>query len=60
MFFAFTVPILALSGNADEKDKEEARLAGMDGYMTKPYSLKELRTSIQNFALCRYQKKLEK
>lgn len=37
-----SVPIIAMSGNAYAKDKEDARNAGMTGYMCKPVSMKEL------------------
>ena len=29
-------PIIALTGNAFEKDREEARAVGMDGFLSKP------------------------
>jgi two-component system sensor histidine kinase/response regulator len=33
---AGTVPIVAMTANAFAEDIEEARQAGMDGYLTKP------------------------
>jgi CheY-like chemotaxis protein len=36
------VPIIALSGNAQECDKSSALEAGMDDYLTKPHTRLEL------------------
>ena len=37
-----TAPIVVLSGRADSTDKVEARAAGADDYVTKPFSMDEL------------------
>jgi CheY-like chemotaxis protein len=36
------VPIIAMTANAFEEDKREAKRAGMDGHLAKPIDLKEL------------------
>ena len=41
------VPILMLSGRAQESDREKGLAAGADGYITKPVSMKELHLKIQ-------------
>ncbi|MGH1414646.1 MAG: ATP-binding protein [Pelagimonas sp.] len=39
-------PIIALTGNAFEKDQKEAKEAGMDGFLTKPVRRQELLQTI--------------
>jgi CheY-like chemotaxis protein len=36
------IPIIAMTANAFEEDKREAKRAGMDGHLAKPIDLKEL------------------
>jgi two-component system alkaline phosphatase synthesis response regulator PhoP len=43
-----TTPILFCSGKAYEKDKEEALVAGAQGYLTKPVDFSELGETIAN------------
>ena len=40
------IPIIAITAYASEKDKEDAIEAGLDDFMTKPISPKELRNKI--------------
>jgi len=50
------VPILMLSGRAQESDREKGLAAGADGYITKPVSMKELHLKIQEVvSRCRTQ-----
>lgn len=39
----FHTPIVAMSANAFIEDREKARVSGMDGYITKPVSIEEIR-----------------
>jgi CheY-like chemotaxis protein len=41
------VPIVILSVRSAEKDKQEARQAGANDYLTKPFSIRELLSHIQ-------------
>jgi signal transduction histidine kinase/ligand-binding sensor domain-containing protein/CheY-like chemotaxis protein/HPt (histidine-containing phosphotransfer) domain-containing protein len=43
------IPIIALTAGIGKEDKERCIAAGMDGYLTKPFSISELRDSIQDF-----------
>ena len=39
---SMTIPIIAMSANAFEEDKQQARQAGMTGYLVKPVSREKL------------------
>mmetsp|Transcript_10976 Transcript_10976/g.28809 ORF Transcript_10976/g.28809 Transcript_10976/m.28809 type:complete len:817 (-) Transcript_10976:1306-3756(-) len=43
------LPIVALSGNTEDKDKEDAYAAGIDHYMTKPYKMGDIRSAVETF-----------
>ena len=43
------IPIIALTGHAFEKDKEEALSAGMDDFISKPFKIDELLETIKKF-----------
>lgn len=45
------VPIVALSGNSQEQDKREAEKAGMDDYLTKPYSRDDLERVLTQYGI---------
>lgn len=44
------IPVVMLTGLGDELDKELAKQMGADGYITKPFSLKDLRKTIGRFS----------
>jgi len=44
------LPIIALTANALEGDRERCIDAGMDGYVAKPFSREDLRRAIEQFA----------
>jgi len=39
-------PIIALTAGVNTEDRRKCELAGMDGYLTKPFSLTELKTAL--------------
>lgn len=43
------VPVIALTGHALPGDRERCLDAGMDGYLTKPIRLDDLRAALQQF-----------
>lgn len=45
---ARSIRIVAMTANTDTKDREACRAAGMDGYVTKPIDLDELRAVIED------------
>ncbi|MFN8547739.1 MAG: response regulator [Candidatus Eisenbacteria bacterium] len=44
------LPIIALTANALEGDRERCLVAGMDGYVSKPFSRDDLRRALEQFA----------
>jgi len=44
-----TTPILAITGNNSEEDKAACRMAGMNGFLTKPIKPEQLEAVIQRF-----------
>ena len=47
--FAQTVPIIAMSANAFDEDKEKPRAAGMNAHLAKPIEPKDLFETLQSF-----------
>jgi CheY-like chemotaxis protein len=43
------VPIVALTAGSDNEDKVRCRQAGMDGYLTKPFSISDIKMSIDKY-----------
>ena len=41
------VPIIALTAGSDDEDKDRCRQAGMDGYLTKPFSISDIQKNIE-------------
>jgi CheY-like chemotaxis protein len=41
------LPILALTANASEQDRQAAEAAGMDGFLTKPLLLEALQSALE-------------
>ncbi len=46
---AKTVPILAMTANAFQEDREKSRLAGMDGHLSKPVAPQELYAALRKW-----------
>ena len=46
---AQTIPIIALSANAFEEDKQNSRRAGMNGHIAKPVDFDELAAVLQEW-----------
>jgi len=42
-------PIIGLSGRAMEGDREAALAKGMDGYLTKPFTVPELKSALEEW-----------
>ena len=43
------VPIVALTAGSDKEDKERCRRAGMDGYLTKPFSISDIQKHLNKY-----------
>ena len=43
------IPIVALTAGIGKEDRDQCSAAGMDGYLTKPFSISELSESIRKF-----------
>lgn len=43
------IPIIALTAGIGKEDKDQCNAAGMDGYLTKPFSISELSDAIRQF-----------
>ncbi len=41
-------PIIALTAGSDKEDRDRCRQAGMDGYVTKPFSISDIQRSIDS------------
>jgi signal transduction histidine kinase len=48
LFSCRRIPIVALTAHAAEKDQQLCISVGMDDYLAKPYSMAQLRTTLQN------------
>lgn len=44
------IPIIALTAGSDKDDRNRCRQAGMDGYLTKPFSLSDIESSIETYS----------
>ena len=42
-------PIIALTAGSDKEDRDRCRKAGMDGYLTKPFSISDIQKSIDKY-----------
>jgi signal transduction histidine kinase/ligand-binding sensor domain-containing protein/CheY-like chemotaxis protein/HPt (histidine-containing phosphotransfer) domain-containing protein len=43
------IPIIALTAGSDKEDRERCRRAGMNGYLTKPFSISDIQMAIQRY-----------
>ncbi len=43
------IPIIALTAGWDQEDRDRCREAGMDGYLTKPFSISDIQNSIEDY-----------
>ncbi len=48
-FQANTVPIVAMTANAFEEDKQNAFASGMNGHISKPIDIPKLKATIAKF-----------
>lgn len=49
----FQVPIVAMTANASDRDRQECIAAGMDGFLSKPVLKDQLTLAIREAILCR-------
>lgn len=54
------VPIIALTAGSDEEDKDRCRQAGMDGYLTKPFSISDIQKNIEKHLQTAYSDSVSK
>ena len=47
--YASTVPIVAMTANAFEEDKQNAFASGMNGHISKPIDIPKLKATIAKF-----------
>ncbi len=45
-----TTPIIALTAGSDERDRERCKLAGMNGYVTKPFTITDIESALSEYA----------
>lgn len=50
------VPIIALTAGSNKDDKDRCQNAGMDGYLTKPFSINDIQTNIEKHMLSEFSK----
>jgi CheY-like chemotaxis protein len=43
------LPIIALTANTSKEDREMAQESGMNGFITKPFSIAEIRDTLMKF-----------
>ena len=46
---ARTVPIIALTANTFQEDREDAAAAGMDGFIPKPFDAQQLYETLRSY-----------
>jgi CheY-like chemotaxis protein len=46
------VPIIALTAGSNQDDKDLCHNAGMDGYVTKPFSISDIKSNIEKHLFC--------
>lgn len=48
------VPIIALTAGSNQEDKDLCQTAGMDGYVTKPFSISDIQKTIERHLPCEF------